>query len=87
MLYVARCNAANLVQFVTPIDDGHAPTREDGEAWITLYAQQYGAAAPGVHMDAGDYWKATSYLGSYRGKFAGVGDKYNPATDVFEVAP
>ena len=29
-------------------------------------------------------WLQTSYNGSFRGKYAGAGDKYNPETDVFE---
>ncbi len=32
---------------------------------------------------AGD-WKQTSYNGNFRGKFAGIGDKYNAELDVFE---
>lgn len=29
-------------------------------------------------------WKQTSYNGNFRGKFAGIGDKYNAELDVFE---
>ena len=29
-------------------------------------------------------WKQTSYNATFRGKYAGSGDKYNPETDVFE---
>ena len=29
-------------------------------------------------------WKQTSYNGSFRGRYAGVGYTYNPTTDAFE---
>jgi hypothetical protein len=29
-------------------------------------------------------WKQTSYNGNFRGKYAGIGDKYNAELDVFE---
>jgi hypothetical protein len=28
-------------------------------------------------------WKQTSYNASFRGKYAGIGDKYDPVNDVF----
>jgi hypothetical protein len=31
----------------------------------------------------GGEWKQTSYNGNFRGKYAGVGDTYDPATDTF----
>lgn len=35
----------------------------------------------------GGNWLQTSYNGSIRGRFAGVGDTYDPATDTFVPAP
>ncbi len=32
----------------------------------------------------GGRWKQTSYTGRIRGKFAGIGDRYNEADDEFE---
>lgn len=32
---------------------------------------------------AGTIWKQTSYNANFRGKYAGIGDVYNPDTDVF----
>lgn len=32
----------------------------------------------------GGIWKQTSYNATFRGKFAGIGDFYNEATDEFE---
>ena len=31
----------------------------------------------------GGTWKQTSYNGNIRGKYAGIGDKYDPVTDTF----
>ena len=36
-----------------------------------------------VDNDANGTWKRTSYSGSIRGKFAGVGFTYNPTLDIF----
>ena len=33
---------------------------------------------------AGKTWKQTSYNANFRGKYAGIGDKYNAELDVFE---
>ena len=32
----------------------------------------------------GGVWKQTSYNARFRGKFAGIGDRYNATTDEFE---
>lgn len=32
----------------------------------------------------GGVWKQTSYNATFRGKFAGIGDRYNATTDEFE---
>jgi hypothetical protein len=35
----------------------------------------------------GGTWKQTSYSGSFRSKYAGVGDLYDPALDIFTSPP
>jgi len=32
-------------------------------------------------------WKQTSYNGNFRGKYAGIGDTYDAATDTFSAPP
>jgi hypothetical protein len=32
-------------------------------------------------------WKQTSYSGSFRSKYAGIGDLYDPALDIFTSPP
>lgn len=32
-------------------------------------------------------WKQTSYSASFRGKYAGIGDLYDPALDIFTSPP
>jgi hypothetical protein len=32
-------------------------------------------------------WKQTSYSGSFRSKYAGIGDLYDPALDIFVTPP
>lgn len=38
-------------------------------------------------LGLGDNWRQTSYSGSFRGKYAAIGDIYDPAADVFTEAP
>jgi hypothetical protein len=35
----------------------------------------------------GGTWKQTSYSGSFRSKYAGIGDLYDPALDIFTSPP
>ena len=53
------------------------PYEHDNDADITAYCNSIGL--PGTWID-------TSYTGARRGKYAGVGDHYDPALDEF-VAP
>jgi len=50
------------------------PYCNDDDAEITAYCN--GIGLPGTWLD-------TSYLGSRRGKYAGVGDRYDSALDEF----
>lgn len=50
------------------------PYLHDDDERITAYCNSIGL--PGTWID-------TSYLGSRRGKYAGIGDRYDAATDTF----
>lgn len=50
------------------------PYCNDDDAEITAYCNNIGL--PGTWID-------TSYTGSRRGKYAGVGDRYDPELDMF----
>lgn len=50
------------------------PFCNDDDKEITEYCNNIGLEG---------IWVDTSYTGSRRGKFAGVGDKYDPITDTF----
>jgi len=50
------------------------PYMEDDDARITEYCN--GIGLPGRWLD-------TSYLGARRGKYAGIGDRYDPDLDQF----
>ena len=50
------------------------PYMDDDDAKVTAYCNGIGLAGT---------WIDTSYAGSRRGKYAGVGDLYDEATDTF----
>jgi len=50
------------------------PYCDDDDAQITAYCNGIGLAGT---------WIDTSYTGSRRGKYAGIGDHYDPETDTF----
>lgn len=50
------------------------PCCNDDDAEITAYCNSIGLAGT---------WMDTSYTGSRRGKYAGVGDRYDEALDAF----
>lgn len=50
------------------------PYMEDDDAQVTAYCNGIGLAGT---------WLDTSYTGSRRGKYAGVGDRYDADTDTF----
>lgn len=67
--HAARIDDQSTVREVVVI-----PYSNDDDAEVTAYCNDIGL--PGTWLD-------TSYLGSRRGKFAGVGDRYDAALDVF----
>ena len=50
------------------------PHMDDDDAKVTAYCNSIGLAGP---------WIDTSYLGSRRGKYAGLGDSYNEELNEF----
>lgn len=68
--HAAKINSDGIVEQVIVI-----PRQEnDDDALITAYCNSIGLSGT---------WIDTSYLGSRRGKYAGIGDKYDPALDEF----
>ena len=67
--HAARVDEANIVREVIVI-----PFMDDDDAKVTEYCNGIGLAGT---------WLDTSYLGSRRGKYAGVGDRYDSVSDVF----
>lgn len=67
--HAARINSDGIVQEVIVI-----PYCNDDDATITAYCN--GVGLSGIWLDC-------SYLGNRRGKYPGVGDRYDKATDTF----
>jgi len=70
--HAARIDENGIVREVIVI-----PYMNDDDAQVTAYCNSIGLAGT---------WLDTSYTGSRRGKYAGVGDTYDADNDVF-VAP
>jgi len=67
--HAARLDHDNIVREVIVI-----PFMDDDDAKITAYCNGIGLAGT---------WIDTSYLGARRGKYAGVGDRYDSDLDEF----
>jgi len=67
--HAARINEDGLVEQVIVI-----PYSEDDDAKITQYCNSIGLDGT---------WIDTSYLGARRGKYAGIGDRYDAELDEF----
>jgi hypothetical protein len=70
--HAARIDDNGIVREVIVI-----PYMNDDDAQVTAYCNSIGLAGT---------WLDTSYTGSRRGKYAGIGDTYDAVNDVF-VAP
>ena len=68
MAHWAEINQDNIVIQVT-VGDNNDPNGDEGYQWLI--------------DNLGGRWIQTSYNGTIRGKFAGVGDYYDEANDVF----
>jgi len=86
MAHYALINSSNVVvQVITGVDEDVTQVDTDGtvvggstEAWEQFYENQ--------SWHSGLTCKRTSYHGNIRGKYAGIGDTYDPVADEF-VAP
>jgi hypothetical protein len=74
-----------VIEVITGVDENVTQTDLDGtivggssEAWEAFYTAQL--------KNPNLYVKRTSYNGTIRGKYAGIGDTYDPVADEF-VAP
>lgn len=70
MAHFAKLDENNIVTAVIVVHNNEAPDEETGIAFLTSL---YGPAR----------WKQTSYNGSMRGRFAGIGYHYDADADEF----
>lgn len=73
MAHAAKINNDGIVEQVIVIPDGLGDGAED-DASVQAYIN--GIGLPGT-------WVRTSYNATIRGKYAGIGDKYDAALDEF----
>lgn len=80
--YAMLDNTNKVVQVITGVDENVIQTDLDGtqvggstEAWEEFYASR--------PWFEGLTCKRTSYNGNIRGKYAGIGDVYDPINDIF----
>ena len=73
MAHAAKINSDGIVEQVIVIPDGLGDGAED-DASVQAYIN--GIGLPGT-------WVRTSYNATIRGKYAGIGDKYDEALDEF----
>ena len=71
MAHWAELDENNIVLRVT-VGDNNDPAGDEGYQWLL--------------DNLGGTWIKTSYNANIRGKFAGIGDIYDPVNDIF-VAP
>ena len=67
--HAARVDESNIVRQVVVI-----PYMDDDDTKVTEYCNSIGLAGT---------WLDTSYLGARRGKYAGIGDRYDTELDEF----
>lgn len=81
MAHFAKLDDNNVVIDILVIDNQHAPdpapnnSEPAGQAYIAVLAENDERLA--------GRWVQTSYSGSFRNKYAGIGDWYLPDKDVF----
>lgn len=70
MAHYAELDGSNKVLRVVVIENSVEPSEDAGIAWCLGFFN-------------GGTWIKTSYNATIRGKFAGIGDTYDPITDTF----
>lgn len=83
MAHYALLSGDNIVKTVIVVADSFDATEADGVAWCASFAQR---ADISVASAPGDYWRKTSYNGTIRKNFAGIGHTYDAGRDAF-IAP
>ncbi len=79
MAYFAQVDSGNVVQRVISVNDVECLDQYDNEN------EAIGALF--CHKLLGGIWIQTSFNARIRGKFAGIGDIYDPVTDTFNSPP
>jgi hypothetical protein len=79
MAYFAQVDSSNVVQRVISVNDAECLDQYDNEN------EAIGALF--CHNLLGGTWLQTSFNARIRGKFAGIGDIYDPTTDTFNSPP
>ena len=80
---VLEVNALNNHELVT----SKTTTDENGNVNVSLVeSEEKGIAFLTAWSGGHTNWKQTSYNATFRGKFAGIGDTYDPVTNMF-IAP
>jgi len=79
MAYFAQVDSSNVVQRVIAVNDAECLDQygNENEAIGALFC----------HDLVGGNWLQTSFNARIRGKFAGIGDIYDPTTDTFNSPP
>jgi len=79
MAYFAQVDSSNVVQRVIAVNDAECLDQygNENEAIGALFC----------HDLLGGTWLQTSFNARIRGKFAGIGDIYDPTTDTFNSPP
>lgn len=76
MAHFAKINADGVVEQVVVVDNKDCGDKDfpESEATGAAFLNQIGLAGT---------WKQTSYNANFRGKYAGIGDKYDADLDEF----
>jgi hypothetical protein len=89
MAHFARLNDNNVVLEVNALSNHELVTSKDtvdenGNVVVSLVeSEEKGIAFLTSWSGGHTNWKQTSYNATFRGKFAGIGDTYDPVTNMF----
>ena len=90
MAHFARLNENNVVLEVNALSNHELVTSkntvdENGNVVVSLVeSEDKGIAFLTAWSGGHTNWKQTSYNATFRGKFAGIGDTYDPVTNMFK---
>lgn len=78
MAHFAQLDANNVVLEVLVVNNDDCIDPNTGQE-----SEAIGIAFLQTLLGADTMWKQTSYNGTFRGRYAGIGDTYDPVLDVF----